>query len=480
MYQGIAALLDCFENEHWDRIKLEPQTQNDKVDIMLMKGNVIIKAIQVKSSKNEFYGPSVERWITDLKTDVDASEYELILIGDCASSALKYCNQINRENINTRIVRKEFNEKELLRSVKGSIVEYLKKYHNDKQISPAMIENIEKRLLADLLITSTNEVVYTRDDLQKIISENTIKVQGKGKCKKIISRLTRAICVILWFLISFFSVQYSDVSIVSIVSVILSIVVMLSSWGLMKYSDSCYWNNIGDEKCEVHKTNESCNCPYVIITTIMDRIFWKQEIILKNISKQRIDKIKGKLVFFLHKTREQVDEFCEYDIDAGIEVVIDKISANANSDFFKRTYWDRVELEVLEIILEGKKEENWSGTIIRFSRIPNLEPIRYLRIFGVEILPYEMSWIYNNIIRNVMDYILIFWRGPYGGYNKIDRWFNFKIKTIVFFKNTLCRISVIFILLFIVSLISVTIYGQTIVLKGVLELIMNAVDAIKK
>ena len=39
---------------------------------------------------------------------------------------------------------------------------------------------------------------------------------------------------------------------------------------------------------------------------------------------------------------------------------------------------------------------------------------------------------------------------------------------------------VIFILLFIVSLISVTIYGQTIVLKGVLELIMNAVDAIKK
>ena len=373
VYQGIAALLDCFENEDWDRIKLEPQTQNDKVDIMLMKGNVVIKAIQVKSSKNEFGGPMIKKWLDDLKKDVDASEYELILIGDCTRPAVNYCNQINREKTNTRILRKEFNEKELLRSVKGSIVEHLKKYHKDKQISPAMIENIEKRLLADLLITSTSEVVYTRDDLQKIISENTIKVQGKGKRKKIISRIIGGICVIFWLLISFRVVQHSDVS---IVSVTISIVVILFSWGLMKYSDLNYWMNMDDDKYEVHKTDERCNCPYVITIAVIDRIFWKQKLYLKNISEKRIDKIKGKMVFFSRETRKYVKDFCEYDIDAGTEVVIDEISADANSDFFEKIYWDRVKLEVLEIILEGKKEKNWSGTIIRFSRIPNLEPIR--------------------------------------------------------------------------------------------------------
>lgn len=470
IYQGIAALLDCFENEDWDQIKLEPQTPEDKVDIMMMKGNVIIKAIQVKSSKNVFYGPSVEGWLNDLKKDVDANEYELILIGDCANSALKYCSQINGEKTNTRIVRKAFDDKELFKLAKGSVVEYLRKYHTDKHIHPAMIENIVNGSLKELLMSSTSETVYTKDDLQRMISANTINNQDKGSRIRIKSRITGMIGVLLWLLVSFGGVLYSGAS---IVPVSISIIVILLGWGLMKYSDWNYWNDTKDDIYEVHKTDERCGCPYVKIITINDSISWKQKVKLKNLSRRRIDKIKGKLIFYFHDTRIYVKDFCEYDIDADTEVVIDEISADAHGDFFERTYWDRVKLDILEIVLEGKIEKNWSGTIIWFSRIPDLEPIIYLKVFGVKILPYEMSWIYNNFVRKAMVYIPAFWRGPYRGFHGTDRWLNFKIKVIGFLKNTLCRIGVIVILLFWGGLFLVTIYGQVVVLIGVLGLIKD-------
>lgn len=66
-YQALVAVLKCFQYDSWNQIKVEPLTNNDKVDILLKKDEVPIKAIQVKSSVNKFEKPDIEKWIDEIK-----------------------------------------------------------------------------------------------------------------------------------------------------------------------------------------------------------------------------------------------------------------------------------------------------------------------------------------------------------------------------------------------------------------------------
>ena len=54
VYQALVAVFKCFQYDSWNQIKVEPLTNNDKVDILLKKDEALIKAIQVKSSVNKF------------------------------------------------------------------------------------------------------------------------------------------------------------------------------------------------------------------------------------------------------------------------------------------------------------------------------------------------------------------------------------------------------------------------------------------
>lgn len=89
--QSIIALIECLERSDWDKVKLEPQTKQDKVDIQLYRNERIICAIQVKSSKKKFYKTSVEKWLRALKDDApEAHETCLYLVGDIYSAP---CNR---------------------------------------------------------------------------------------------------------------------------------------------------------------------------------------------------------------------------------------------------------------------------------------------------------------------------------------------------------------------------------------------------
>ena len=75
VYQALVAVFKCFQYDSWNQIKVEPLTNNDKVDILLKKDEVLIKAIQVKSSVNKFEKPDIEKWIDEIKKDIKAMNW---------------------------------------------------------------------------------------------------------------------------------------------------------------------------------------------------------------------------------------------------------------------------------------------------------------------------------------------------------------------------------------------------------------------
>lgn len=96
LYQYLICILDSFKDD-WLKVVIEPHTDREKVDILWFYPSKedlkkdYKKAVQVKSSQNQFGKPEVRRLAEDLKEKFkDADEYEIILIGHASSTLLKY------------------------------------------------------------------------------------------------------------------------------------------------------------------------------------------------------------------------------------------------------------------------------------------------------------------------------------------------------------------------------------------------------
>ena len=103
IFQAIIALIVCLGRDDWDAIKNEPNTEEDKVDIMLYrKDGSILSAIQVKSSINEFERADVKRWLESLKRDAGKNETVcLCLVGDGFAPSCKSYIEENSKEIKT-------------------------------------------------------------------------------------------------------------------------------------------------------------------------------------------------------------------------------------------------------------------------------------------------------------------------------------------------------------------------------------------
>ena len=88
--QTLVVVLDALApgNAHWTAVTLEPDSGNDKVDI-LWEFPGRSRAQQVKSSQNQISKSAVEEWANDLKRSRGADEYELILAGPVAQSVIE-------------------------------------------------------------------------------------------------------------------------------------------------------------------------------------------------------------------------------------------------------------------------------------------------------------------------------------------------------------------------------------------------------
>lgn len=96
LYQGIVAVLEALERPDWDRIYVEFPTEGDKVDIALRSAGEITDAIQVKSTANSFEKGDLSKWLSDIIADYPCQRYHLILIGNCAASAVGFINAVHK------------------------------------------------------------------------------------------------------------------------------------------------------------------------------------------------------------------------------------------------------------------------------------------------------------------------------------------------------------------------------------------------
>jgi len=97
LYQAFASVLEAMCQKNWDKIYIEFNSDDDKVDIALEENNRIFKSIQVKSTINTFSKNSLKKWLQDLiNDDVGSTEFELFLIGQCDNDAVTFINSIDK------------------------------------------------------------------------------------------------------------------------------------------------------------------------------------------------------------------------------------------------------------------------------------------------------------------------------------------------------------------------------------------------
>lgn len=123
IFQAIVAEIQCLERDDWDAIKVEPETENDKVDIMLYREGKKISAIQVKSSVNPFSDTKVKDWLEKLRADAgDAAEICLYLVGDSFTSSCEGFISKNKNEI----------EKVSFKNIQNICIDTLIKYIRSK------------------------------------------------------------------------------------------------------------------------------------------------------------------------------------------------------------------------------------------------------------------------------------------------------------------------------------------------------------
>lgn len=87
--QTLICLLDSFcSDAQWTAVTLEPDSDNDKVDIYWEYDDGSTCAQQVKSSKNQIGKGHVDGWCKELKDSQAAGKYQLILAGPIAAAVL--------------------------------------------------------------------------------------------------------------------------------------------------------------------------------------------------------------------------------------------------------------------------------------------------------------------------------------------------------------------------------------------------------
>ncbi len=87
--QTLICLLDSFwDDGQWTEVTLEPDSDNDKVDIIWKYADDSSCAQQVKSSKNQIGKGDVVAWCRELKDSRAASKYQLMLAGPIAAAVL--------------------------------------------------------------------------------------------------------------------------------------------------------------------------------------------------------------------------------------------------------------------------------------------------------------------------------------------------------------------------------------------------------
>jgi|GEM_PF-479560 hypothetical protein len=143
--QTIICVLDSLQTDHeWISVTLEPIDESEKVDIRWEYPNDIIKLCQVKSSQNILKHSAAKKWCKELIShSPNASEYELILVGNPEEKLLK---EKNNKIEGVKIADfKTINTQDLIDQASTKIDHYYDQKGKNK-ISPQVRELLVKAL----------------------------------------------------------------------------------------------------------------------------------------------------------------------------------------------------------------------------------------------------------------------------------------------------------------------------------------------
>ncbi|WP_368895077.1 hypothetical protein [Priestia megaterium] len=171
-YQVLAGLLESVIDESWESIKIEPTTEDDKVDIEWVFADSI-RTVQVKSSVNNFERGMLIDWIHKLVKDASSTyemfglpiTYTLYLIGTTDRNADKWISdlrggrleieegsklkEIESELEKVTIIKQSFNIESLQALAYQHMQEYLER--NGKQTKLENIKTLCNVIVGELL-----------------------------------------------------------------------------------------------------------------------------------------------------------------------------------------------------------------------------------------------------------------------------------------------------------------------------------------
>lgn len=206
LYQAFASVLEIMIQKNWDKIYIEFQSDDDKVDIALEENNRVFKSIQVKSTINTFSKNSLKKWLQDLiNDDVGSTEFELYLIGQCDNDAVTFINSIDKFQRNklddkaqksligfdTSIIQGRkinftcipFNVNILLKIVRDSLFRYIS--YSNQMMTFDQINFIASATINDQMISSTHGDGIDRKTFDKELEKRIFLVADKYYPKRI-------------------------------------------------------------------------------------------------------------------------------------------------------------------------------------------------------------------------------------------------------------------------------------------------------
>ena len=186
IFQAVVALIECLDPKNdWDQIKNEPNTKEDKVDIMLYKDGNPKSAIQVKSSINAFEGPAVERWLKRLKDDAEGAETVcLYLVGDKYTQP---CEILIKENPG-EILKVPFGFDQLKYICTGKLVGYINRIGIGSKVAASDLDPIAANLFREILNNSIFKEPVSRKEFEAAF-QNAIP-QGEELAERIAKALS--------------------------------------------------------------------------------------------------------------------------------------------------------------------------------------------------------------------------------------------------------------------------------------------------
>lgn len=213
LYQGFASVLEALTDESgWDKIYVELQTMNDKVDIALEKQGRLVKCIQVKSSINGFTRSDIEKWIQDLVNDkissghkIDCPVYELFLIGYCEKTANifiksveKYYGDVLDTEVKTslnsfetdlldhkqiRFIKLPYNLEILKKIIRDSLHHYIS--YSDQMMTYDQISFIAAAMVNDQMMSSINGDGIGRKEFEEKLKKRLLLIADQNPAKRI-------------------------------------------------------------------------------------------------------------------------------------------------------------------------------------------------------------------------------------------------------------------------------------------------------